>query len=80
MFRCCSAASANTTGCPTARIKIGTHPGNYISANVTPDTGAEFSVAPPKLLEDLGVDINNTRWPTGDELVGPTGEPLAMIG
>ncbi len=53
--------------------------GNRISMTVTPDTGAEFSVALPKLLEDLGVDTNNTRWLTRDELVGPTGEPLATI-
>ena len=80
VFRCLDVTAACNRRCPTVSICITGPSGESVDRAVTPDTGAELTLAPISLLEELDIDLENTDWPTEDDLIGPTGEPLETSG
>ena len=55
--------------------------GTSTSKAVMPDTGADITLAPPSILDEVDGDINNLMAPTEDlSICGPSGETITSLG
>ena len=80
VYRCNDVTADRNRRCPTVSITMAASSGETLTRCVTPDTGAEITVAPVEILEEMDIPIENTGWPTVDDLTGPSGEPLESVG
>ena len=80
VIRCRDVTANRHRRCPTKSVEISSLDGVMITKCITPDSGAEATLVPYELLEELEISEENLAPPSEDNFLGPDGGLVNSVG